>query len=306
MRLFRTSWGKCELWCSSFDTEDGRDLVVQKFIRGGGANVQNRGDVPRVVRAELIFDDIRGQEETPDDRFVHLLGLKALGKPQLLVHPLYGSYRAEIGEFSHRIDMSGSLTATVQFVAVEDETTTPANPIGISIDAGAATIGAFADALDNELADAGIPTLGAQGLTVNQPMSLAPLSDLARHAGDVLEDSTAPLRDVLAQVESVSTQLGQAIETLQTGADLALWPVHKAIVMLADATLVASNSAQGDSSGLFTMIVNQATSLRRLCADLYGENFDAAFIDALDLNDIATPARIKSGTRLRLRQPGSF
>lgn len=306
MRLFKSAWGGCELYCASFETDDGRDLVVQKYTRGNGANVQNRGSVPRSVQAEIMFDEFRGQEEDADDRFAHFIALKESGKPQILVHPIYGSYRAEIGTFTHRIDASGVVSATAQFIAVDDNGVVTADPIGVSVDGGSASIKASADSLDNELSDVGIAPSSVTGLTVNRSISVASISDLARQAGDTFDDDTSTIRDALVQVGSVSSQLNQAIDTLQTSADIFLWPVHKAIITLAGSMLTGVTAVTGSGSGLFTMIVNQPMSLRRICADLYGDNFDQGYADALQLNDVPTPARIPSGTQLRLRQPSAL
>ena len=288
--LFKSAWGSVELWCSSVQTEEGRDLVIQPYTSGNVPSVQNRGDVTKTVRVGLIFDDIRGQNEGPEDRLTHLINLKEAGKPQLFTHPIAGTFLAEIGEFSYSVDENSVVTATATFVAVEDVGAVTIYPQGVSIDGGSQSIGAAADDLDAQLADV-------------ETASTA--SSVARAAGTAF-DSAQSARAVLVQLSQASASVNQAIDDLQTAADIALWPVFKSLVVMGDTMRATANAVNGDDGGLFTMVVNSPTSLRRLVQDISAgdpANFDDYYQSARDLNDIPTPARIPPGTTLRLRRP---
>lgn len=285
--IFRAAWGSAELWISRCQTDEGRDLVIQKYTRGNVASVQNRGDVVKIAHVTLLFDEMIGQKESGEERLNTLILLKEQGKPQLFTHPIHGTYLAEIGEFSHSIDDSGTITGEATFVAVEEVGAVIVDPIGVSLDSGTASLSTHADQLDAELAAVEIPST---------------ISALARAAGDVFDQATSA-RDSLVQLSDVSARINQEIDDLQLSADIALWPAMKAFVMLSDATRSAADAATGDSGGLMTIRIDAPTSLRRLCAEVYGGNdADAGYQDAMQLNDIRTPARIPTGTMLRLRQ----
>lgn len=288
--LFKCAWGSCELWVSSVETAEGRDLVIQSYTNGNIPSIQNRGDTPPTVRVALIFDDIRGQKENGDDRLTHFRALKAAGKPQLFTHPLYGTYLAEIGEFTTTIDESSVVTGSATFHATEDNGAVTVYPQGISIDGGTQSISAAADALDAQLADVELTS---------------PVSALARATATAFDAATSA-RAVLVQLSQSSAIANQAIDDLQTTSDIALWPVFKSLVVLGDAYRSTANFVNGDDGGLFTMVVNSPTSLRRLVQDISAgdpSNFDDYYQSALDLNDVSTPARIPPGTTLRLRRP---
>lgn len=291
MTLFRSAWGSVELWLSNIETDEGRKLVIQEYTRGNVPNVQNTGDSVKTARVTMLFDEMRGQAETGEERLNSLIALKELGKPQLFTHPIHGTYLAEIGEFTHSVNESGVITGNATFVATEEVGAVTVDPIGVSLDGGGAALTARADQLDTELADVEIDGTA---------------SGLARAANDVF-DQAASARDVLVQVSSVSDVINQEIADLKLDADIALWPAMKAYVMLGDATRAAADAALGDNNSLMTIRIDSPTSLRRLCAEIYGgTDAESGYQDALQLNDIRTPARIPSGTTLRLRQPNAL
>ncbi len=288
MTLFKSAWGSVELWISNIETDDGRDLVIQKYTRGNLPSVQNRGNNTKTARVTLLFDDIRGQQETGEDRLNSMIALKELGKPQLFTHPIHGTYLAEIGEFTHAVDASGVISGSATFVAVEEVGAVTVDPVGVSLDGGTVAIDARADDLDAQLADV-------------ETESTVPA--LARAAGTAF-DNAASARDVLVKLSDVSARVNQEIDDLKLAADIALWPAMRAYVEVNEAVRAAADAATGETGSLMTLRVDSPTSLRRLCSDLYGgTDADAGFADALQLNDIPTPGRIASGTVLRLRQP---
>lgn len=289
MSLFRSSWGTVELWLGSIETEDGRKIVVQEYTQGDQANVQNRGSVPKTCRVQLLFDDMTGAKEEGKERLLSLIALKELGKPQIFVHPLYGRYLAEIGDFTHTISGDNTITASASFTPTETIGAVVVDPIGVSIEVDERALDAAIDELKTQQADVGIDD------------SIVP--DMATTASGVFADA-ASARDVLVGISNTTEAITDEIDAKILEAEIETWPVMKAYVMLADAVRNAGDAAMGDVGNLITLRVDSPISLRRLVAELYGgDEADDRAVEAQQLNDISTPGRIPSGTKLRLRQP---
>ena len=287
------SWGGIRLWWSSVETEDGRDLAIQPYSTGNTANVRDQGDVPsKPVRVSLLFDDFIGESKTPQERLEDLLIMKARGQAQLFVHPIYGAYRAYIGQFTHHIDEHGVISAEAEFVADEDVGEVFAvDPVGVSLDVAADDVDASAAALTSEL--------DAVGLKSDLPAQASAAGDLIAQASDA--------RTALVQVSRRSDQLWDEIDELRIAYDVATWPLFKAYVKVGSALRAAADAVTGGDAGAFMMIrVDAPTTLLRLLADVYGadEALDRR-TEAMELNDIRTPGAIPVGTQIRLRAPAA-
>lgn len=287
------SWGGIRLWWESVETEDGRDLIRQPYSTGNTADVRDRGDVPsKPVRCSLLFDDFVGESTSAEERLQDLLLMKAKGKAQLFVHPIYGTYRAYIGALTHRIDSHGVITADAEFIADEDVGEVFAvDPLGTSIDVAVDTVDMRSAELSAEL--------DAAELESDMPGEASAIGNAI--------DSAESARAVLVSVSSMSDRLWDEIDALQLAFDVATWPALKAYVMLGEAVRAAGDAALGDDAGAFmTVRIDAATSLRRLVTDIYGANeADDRYTEARELNDIRTPGSIPPGTSLRLRQPSA-
>lgn len=285
------SWGGIRLWWASVETEDGRDLIRQPYSHGNVADVRDRGDVPsKPVRCTLLFDDFIGETKSPEERLEDLLLLKATGKPQLLVHPFYGSYRAYVGQFTHRYDEHGALSADAEFVADEDvgEVFT-VDSVGLTLDAALDDVDTRAEDLTAELSTA--------ELSSDMPAQASAMAS-------VIEQATSA-REKLVQLSQLSDRLFDEIDEKQLAVDVAVWPAMKAYVMLGEAARAATDLAMGDTGAFMTVRIDAPTSLWRLMADIYGANEAAdRRTEAMELNDIRTPGSIPPGSTLRLRRPG--
>lgn len=288
MALFQSSWGKIRLWLASITTTDGRDVVITPYTRGNLPDVDDRGEPPKMVRCELMFDEFIGESADAKERLEDLLLLKAKGKAQLFVHPIYGGYLANIVDFDHTIDPHGTITASASFVASEEVGVFAVDPLGVSLDVTTDTIDATATELTAQLADV-------------EDMSALPAA--ATTAGTAIDDATAA-RDALVELSRMSDQLWDEIDEKKLAADVALWPVMKAYVLLGEATRAATDRSMGDAGSFMSVRVDVETSLRRLCAEIYGgDEANVRYDEARELNDIRTPGSIPAGTQLRLRQP---
>lgn len=288
MALFQSSWGKVRLWLRSITTTDGRDVVITPYTRGNVPDVDDRGEPPKLVRCELQFDEFIGESAAAEERLQDLLLLKSKGKAQLFVHPIYGSYLANIVDFEHTIDEHTTISASASFVAAEEVGVFAVDPIGVSLDVATDAVDASAQELTTQLADV-------------EDTSSLPAA--ATTAGTAIDEATAA-RDALVELSRMSDQLWDEIDQKRLAADVALWPAMKAYVMLGEATRAATDRSMGDAGSFMSVRVDVETSLRRLMADIYGAaEANERYDEARELNDIRTPGSMPPGTQLRLRQP---
>src|SRR5687767_12588141 len=153
MALFQTSWGRIRLWLASITTTDGRSVVISEYTRGNLPDVDDRGEPPKLVRCDLLFDEFVGESTAAEERLQDLLLLKAKGKAQLFVHPIYGSYLANIVDLDHSIDAHGTITASASFVASEEVGVFAVDPLGVSLDVTTDAVDMNAQELTAQLAD---------------------------------------------------------------------------------------------------------------------------------------------------------
>jgi len=288
MALLQCSWGRIQLWLASITTTDGRDVVITPYTRGNVPDVDDRGEPPKLARCSLLFDDFIGVSATAEDRLQDLLLLKSKGKAQLFVHPIYGSYLANIVDFDHTIVPPGIITAEASFVPAEEVGVFAVDPLGVSLDFTTDAIDASATELTAQLADV-------------EDTSALPAQATA--AGEAIE-SAETARDALVEVSRMSDALWDEIDEKKLALDTALWPAMKAYVMLGEAVRAGADRRLGDGGAFMTVRIDEPQSLWRLVTDIYGA--DQAFArreEAMSLNDIPTPGAIPSGTQLRLRQP---
>ena len=318
--FFKSSWGSVELWLSEIETDDGRSLVIQSYTRGDTPDVQNRGGRPKLARCTLLFDDIVGAKQSGRDRLQSMIDLKNAGRPQLFVHPFYGAYLAEIDDFSWKVDEHSVISGTCSFVAVEDTGTVIADPVGVSGDFDTNAIATATANLQTELTNVGLPSgtipnvpnagtlpRGFSSQVPSLANALSTVFDNANGAVDAFGNKLATARDVFVAVGSITETISNEIDALQAATDVLLWPLFKAYIAVSDAARAAGAAVA--PSNLMTIVVNAPTSLRRLLWDLYGQvsnvDIESLIVEAEELNDIRTPARIAPGTSLTLRRPTS-
>lgn len=304
--LFKSAYGSVRLWLSRVSTSGGRSVIVQQFTTGNVPDVRDRGDDTHTTSCAILFDEMTGDDFDPIDRLEALLALKATGKPQLFVHPIHGTYLAQLVGLEHEVDETGTISGSATFVALEE-------PGG---NGGAVTAGADAFGVVSVRPDTNVDSVDVRGKDLQSlfdtlgdgslsSVALAAIKSQVRGADDFLADASRA-RKILVDVSSASDQLWDEIDTLRLATDVALWPVMKAYVMLGDAVRGAADREMGDEGAYMTVRVGSPVSLRRLVSDIYGASqAEVRYDEARGLNDIRTPARIPTGTELRLRQPGS-
>ncbi len=288
--FYDAAFGPVRLWASRVSTVNGRTIVVHDPTSGNEHEVQNRGLETRVTSCDLLFDDMDGETSTPRERFDALLALHLEGKPQIFRHPLIGSFRATISRFDH--ELAGAVIgASVEFVPVES----------LPIPALAGTVGSASQILGDQAvafaADQADAELDSVGLSTT-------VTDEARLAAEAWQEPDVGVRRVLVDVGLVSELIGAEIVRLRLSRSLALWPAHRAMLVLGETFTGAARTATADVSRLMVVRVGRPISLRALLAGVYGAHeVDRRYIQARDLNDIPTPGWLETGSVLRLPQP---
>lgn len=284
--FYEAQLGGVRLYLASADTDAGRTLVEHRPTRGDQVEVDDRGQGPHRTRVDLLFVTMAGAPP-PLDRLRKLVALVAAGNPDgfFFSHPVEGTYRVAIGDFSHSLGTSGQLRASASLVRMEAPTAavTPIGP-GVSPDAGLEAVTASAGAVADELADADLES----------DVPAAVVASVGRWA----EVDTA-VRTVFMEAASISQQIQDEMARLELAADLRLWPAYKAMVTLAASVQAAAEAATAEVATVFRLRVSAATALRALVARVYGSRLAAERLaQVIKLNDAGNPARIPAGTEL--------
>jgi hypothetical protein len=285
--LLQGSYGGQRIFFANVRRQVGRDLVPHKPSQGTGYVVQDRGDELGAIDFTLCFCPVAGEEHfrTRYDRF---LALKAQG-PQILVHPIQGSLRAQVGSTSEEIDGPEMIILTGQFLPVDPPVTVTAPGGGTSPIAGVEAVTLQAEDLRDELefSDIGI------GSTI---------PDDAIAAATSWADADAPdARDVLLEHASQASAIDALVEDNGMTDDLDLWPAFRSAMLLRDALRGAAAAATQAAEQLVEVVVQSPTPLRMFLARLCGaDKVDAIIEEVGRVNDFGAWALVPAGTRLKL------
>jgi hypothetical protein len=287
-KFYKCEFGGLRLWVSRWVTKKSRTIVKYPPAAGDDTPVEDRGEDLVEARASLLFDFMRGDALSPLDR---LNQFKALlnGERRVLTHPIEGSFQALVEGFEYTLDDSSSISAECTFIAAQPipdalppgSTSIPASGAG-GVDAAAADYKA-------ELADFGLDDDG--------------LADAATTAADGWASRVdVSTRDVVAESGQLSSQISDKANTLTN--DMEAWQMFKSTLLLGlSLRSAAQNALNGDAAGFIVRLATD-TSLRSLLASEFGaDQVEFRLAQALDLNDLATPGLIPSGSEVRLPSP---
>ena len=288
--FYSTSWGSVRLWMSSVSTVAGRDLVIHELSAGDVPVVQDHGASTRRVRVELLFDEMRFETTTPMQRLIAFHELTKKGEPQILSHPVEGSFLARVEAFTYEVSDNGTISGSCEFIQVaEVEAVSPAGT-GTSAHAGAGAVAASSDSADAELA--------ASNLSSDTPAAAKAMTQGWADADELAA------RDVLIGAARMSDEIGVSIVDLGLEVDLNLWGAFKAHILLGDRVRAAADAATSEVAKVFTIRIEKSLALRPLLARVYGAREAAdRYRQVIGLNDISTPGWIPAGSELILPLP---
>lgn len=295
--LYEASWGGLRLDVLETDDAGGRTLARHRYAHRDGADVEDMGGEERVTRCSLIFFErptLPGEEGTTHyERFRRFEAMKREGKARTFVHPLTGSYKAKIGEFSWRAaaGQRDTILATVEFVEDTAEPAVFATGAGAPIGAGAAEVDAAAAEVD------------AEGYLVIDPSEVEPIYRSTRAAkaeAAAWEKGDLTSRDVSLGLIKLGNDIDEIVATYNLATDVTRYPLFVAYSKLRYALIKAANAFTERTPRLTTIEVRAAAPLLVIAARFYGAaEADARAAELARLNVIKNPARIEAGTILK-------
>lgn len=302
-QLYECSWGGIRLDVQSTEDTNGRVLAVFQIPHRDGSPVRDMGAEPRVTRVKALFFRTSITDD-PRERFRQFKALVDRGEPATFVHPLSGSFRAYVGEFSWSAASEPRDTITAD-VAFHEDSDVPAvfeaGP-GATAKVGAAEVEADAAVATAAMAEYNDGLVDPDEGEVLDTSIVDESTALARTWEESGEELAA--RDVDLALGSTSARLQAEIDGLEVDGSLELFPVLSALTTLHATLRRAAASVVQDSPRTFEITVTAPTPLYVIAQRVYGGAEAHARMDQLlRLNSIPNPARIEPGTRLRAMQP---
>lgn len=282
---YASSFGGIRLWISRLETDKSRSKTIHDPAAGDNHIVQDRGKVVLKATASLLFDYMRGDTLSPVERLNQFKALVDTPDSSVFTHPVEGSFSASVENFRYSLDDSGQITAECTFIA--DGVVSDAIPAGQSTipATGPGAVDAAADGYTAECADANIPDEG--------------IGDAAKQSVDAWLAGEASARGIIKDTGTYSTQLSAKVGNLTDS--LETWQTFKSAVLLMDSIYSAGKAALSGTVTNFFVMVATNTPLRTLLAKEFGaDQVDFRYQQVLDINDLATPGLIPSGTQLKL------
>lgn len=287
-QFYGSRYGATRLFISRLTTTKSRTQVVHELSSGDDHVVQDRGREIVRARAELLFDWMRGDTLTPLDRLNEFKS-QVDDEPHIFQHPIEGSFSARVAEFEYVIEGSGPITATCEFIAISEIVDVlPAGAAAIPA-TGIGAVDSASEKYEDEYAELGLNDIG--------------LGDTSRHTVDAWDasDDVNP-RQIFVDTGSLTQQLGDQSSQLED--DIEMWEAFKSTLLLADAVRRAAEAATSDTPTTFAFKSTAPVALRALLASIYGASeVDERYVQAMRLNDIATPALLDVGAELQLPTP---
>lgn len=291
--LHLASYGGVELDVLTARDSVRRMLARHSYLRRDGGNVDDEGGDPRVTRCRIIFFErppIAGEQLGTLDhlqRFETFWNAANAGVSQEFVHPITGSYNAKVEGTGFSVDAEERDTIVVDCTFVEDNPDVRAEfehalrpvPAGVAtVEVTVAELNAQLDELDLE------SDVGERALSTVQRWGTDP-------------DLTA--RQVSLELNTLSSRIAAATDTLQLATDLTRHPVWRSLQRLHGEVRRAARVFQQRTPTLIEHTLKAATPLRVFCAQVYGaDQAQERYEELQRLNDIDDPSLVPAGTTL--------
>lgn len=305
--LFECSYGSIRLDCQSTTDRNGRVLATYESPHKDGARQEDMGAEPRTTRCRIIFFQLAA-DDNPHERFAFFKDLVHQGETQTFTHPISGSYRAKVDDFtwSATAEERGVIYVDCTFNEDSDEPATFDIGPGSPSSAGSIDVAAASAAVQVEL-----DSINDEGL-IDDPYYEPLESDALDESVTLVETwELADPNDL--SPSSVSTDLARVTNQLQDLTDewelatnLDRYPLMVAVSNLIYTLRLAASSFVEDVPRFFEIRVTAPTPLMLIAQRTYGgEEAEDRFYELIRLNDIDNPAMIDAGTVLRAQSPDS-
>jgi len=275
-----------------------RALARHSYPRRDGGTVQDMGSEPRETRCRIIFYErppIDGEDELSSrshlERFEAFVSAANAGFPQEFVHPITGSYNAQVEDIDFDADAEERDVIVCDCRFVEDTTDPAAFQIGsVRPSAG----GAGSVAVEAEILNAALDAAGLES-SVGTDASAA-----------VSGWGSATSREITLELQSLSSQISQATDDLELATNLARHPIWRSMQRLHAEIRRAAQAARQVAPSLIEFTVAAPVPLRVMATNLYGAAAaQEKYAELLRLNDFDDPTLILSGTVVRAASSNS-
>lgn len=289
--LLDASFGGIDLFVVTGQDSIDRALVRHSIPRAEGSRQQDMGSEARETRCTVLFIEETGQISNHIERYERFVEKCNDGDPHEFVHPITGSYPARVEGF--RGDWSAGerdlITVECTFVEeLEDELLAPDITIFPSFS---------------------LPELEVTVAELNAAFEAATIdSSIAFDALDMaLGWDSNPLltvRQINTQLEAFTSTVANLETSLELQADLALYPVMRAINLLMRNVRTVAEYFKRNEPALIEVEVRSDVPLLVFVTDLYGASqASARYDEAQRLNDIDDPSLLRAGTVLIMPSP---
>lgn len=286
---FSASFGDVPMLVTSISTEAGRDVAVQSPAMGDRHTLSDRGQRLRRSTCQVLFCDQPGFAPYLE-RYDRFRALFESPDPQLLTHPLDGTYRA-LGE-SLQIEATSDelcVRVTCTFLAHDPP------PAVFPVTSGSVAPSGL-ESVDTAIADLVVELESAE---LSSNVTTDALEQVTEWT-DAAPGSIDP-QEVILEAATLATQIDDEIQRLKLTTDNSRWPAYRAMIVLRYEIVRAAQAVTADSDAIFEIFVEEPRPILAICAEIYGAR-DARERAATvtKLNRLRTPGRVPRGTTLKM------
>lgn len=283
---FHARYAGVDLAVEAWQIDRSRSLIVHLAARGQGAQLSDRGRVPRTdsLTVRLVGDaaQVTGDRDT-------LIEIDNSGQARRFEHPIDGQWLARLSEFNESVDSNGPVfTMTL----TEDRAAETRTRAALQEDSGtqqkveAATL--LYEEQRRELAE-GFPVL-ADSLIAGDAL-LTPI--------DNWEEASATHIDL--DLDASRAQIEGSLGSLDGLLDPAAHETAMALLQASAAIEQYATSVRRYAVRLANIEVPTDKPLIRILTELYGARRSRELLDdVIKSNSVADPMRIRAGTVLQL------
>jgi prophage DNA circulation protein len=287
---FDSSFGDVPFLVTSISTERGRDVVVHSPAQGSKHTLAAQGKRLRRATCEIKFIDQPGQAPY-DERYQALVKLFEGDETRIFVHPLDGSYPAQIAELDVTSDASAlEIVATVVFLHEQNEKPVLDPAAGINTLAGVEAVSVAVDRATSVLDEFEL-----------ESSVLPDVKSTVEAWGDA---TNLDSQEVFLGVSSLTQQIDAEIVRLELLKSNETWTAYREMILLRYELVRAAQAFTSNAPTLIEIFVEQPSPVMAIAAELYGGALAQQRRDEIvKLNRIRTPARVPAGTRLKVPAP---
>jgi hypothetical protein len=303
-QLYECYFGGVRLDVQSTSDTGGRVVATHQIVHREGAPVRDQGAEPRVTQCRIIFFPLDVNDD-PRERFFFFKALVDEGKTQTFDHPITGKYRAKCGSLTWSAAAEPRETIAVECSFHEDSDIPAAFEAGPGAPslAGVDQVAAASAELDDGLVEVNDELLALDD--ESEPLtstvgaeSIAQVQSWETAASDI--DTGISAREINLQLVAISDAISRETDRLELATHPERQPIARSLANLHYSVRRAASAFIEASPRIIEITIVAPTNIYSLAAASYpGEPVEQRVEQLLQLNDIANPARLEAGTRIK-------